>query len=88
MTTAPRERDVMNLLACTDARWPRPNRERSPGPILPERETDPPARWAAASACAMKGRARCTRVERMRPGRMRKSSPPFIAVIPHIALAR
>jgi hypothetical protein len=42
----------------------------------PERETRPPAFCAAASAWAMKGRACCARVERMRPGRMRKSSSP------------
>jgi len=44
-----------------------------PEVILPERETRPPAFWAAASAWATKGLACCARVERIRPGRMRNS---------------
>jgi hypothetical protein len=36
--------------------------------ILPFRETPPPARWAAASACATRGLALWLREERMRPG--------------------
>src|SRR3546814_19900819 len=86
--TVLRDRLVRSRLACRVARWPRPKRERFPELILPERETLPPARWAAASACAMKGRACCARVERMRPGRMRKSSSPLMAAAPHIAQSR
>jgi hypothetical protein len=56
-----------------------------PDVILPERETRPPAFWAAASAWAMKGLARWEPEERMRPGRMRKSSSPLMAGAPHIA---
>ena len=70
--TAARERAVMRRFAWIEARWPRPNRDRALDPIFPCRETLPPARWAAASAWAMKGRARCALVERMRPGRMRQ----------------
>jgi hypothetical protein len=55
------------------ARWPRPKRERLPDVTRPDRETPPPAFFAAASTCAMKGRACCARVDRMRPGRMRNS---------------
>jgi hypothetical protein len=88
LITAPRDRAVMKRLAWTEARWPRPKRERWPGPIAPLRETDPPARWAAASAWAMKGRARCALVERMRPGRMRNSSSPLIVPSSHIARSR
>ncbi len=65
LITAPRERD----------------RERLPGTMRPERETPAPAFFAAASACAMKGRARCIPDERMRPGRMRKSSSPLIVPV-------
>ena len=53
-----------------------------------ERETRPPAFCAAASACAMKGLARCALDDRIRPGRMRKSSSPLIAETPHIASNR
>jgi hypothetical protein len=88
LITVLRDRLVSRRLACTVARWPRPNRERLPELILPERETLPPARWAAASAWAMKGRACCARVDRMRPGRMRKSSSPLIAGTPHIVQTR
>ena len=45
----------------------------------PCRETPPPARWAAASAWAMKGLARWLREERMRPGRGWKSFSSAIA---------
>ena len=69
----PRVREGMRRLACTLARWPRPKRERLPDVTRPDRETPPPAFFAAASACAMKGRVCCARVERMRPGRMRNS---------------
>ena len=47
-----------------------------------------PAFCAAASACAMKERSCWARVERMRPGRMRKSSSPLMAETPHIASSR
>ena len=43
-------------LGGTLARWPRPKRERLPEVTRPDRETPPPAFFAAASACAMKGR--------------------------------
>jgi hypothetical protein len=55
LITVLRDRLVSRRLACTVARWPRPNRERLPGLILPERETLPPARWAAASAWGDEG---------------------------------
>ena len=69
------------------ARWPRPKRERDGVPLLivPRRETVPPAFWVAARTWATKGRACWTRVERMRPGRMRISLSFFIAGLPHIA---
>ena len=60
---------------------PRPKVERLPGLIRPEREIRPPAFWAAASACAMKGLARWAPDERIRPGRMRKPSSPFMTKI-------
>ena len=44
------ERRVSTRFACTLARRPRPNCERLPGVIRPERETRPPAFCAAASA--------------------------------------
>ena len=84
MTTM-RERPVSRRLARTLAVRPRPNVERLPELIRPEREMRAPAFWAAASACAMKGRARCALDERVRPGRIRKSSSPLMAETPHIA---
>ena len=45
---------------------------------LPAPRERPPAFCAAWSACARNGFARAARVERMRPGRMRKSSFPVI----------
>ena len=59
--------------------------ERLPETIRPEREMPAPAFCAAASACAMKGRALCLPDERMRPGRIRKSFSPVMAETPHIA---
>jgi hypothetical protein len=46
---------------------------------MPCRDTPPPARWAAASAWAMKGLTRWLREERMRPGRGWKSFSSAIA---------
>ncbi|MFA6968600.1 hypothetical protein [Bosea sp. (in: a-proteobacteria)] len=75
----------MKRFAWMLARWPRPKRERLPATIRPERETPAPAFFAAASACAMKGRARCAPDERVRPGRMRNSVSSVTADTPHIA---
>ena len=58
---------------------PRPKVERPGATMRPRREIWPPARWAAASAWAMIGNARWLPRERMRPGRMRKSSSRLMA---------
>jgi len=81
-------RPVKRRLARTLAVRPRPKFERMSELIRPEREIRAPAFCAAASAYAMKGRARCERDERIWPGRMRKSSSPLMVEAPHIASAQ
>jgi hypothetical protein len=80
LMTAPRVRAEMSRLAWMLARCPRPKREVWPDLMRPAREMPPPARWAAANAWAMNGRARCEPDERTRPGRMRNSRSSAIGV--------
>lgn len=103
LMTTTRERPVRRWLAWRLATRPRPKREPLPGLMRPERETCPPAFCAAASACAMKGRARWIRDDRILPGRTRNSRSSAMAghrnvlimtkiqqveIAPHIALMR
>ncbi|GGZ32562.1 hypothetical protein GCM10011273_18410 [Asticcacaulis endophyticus] len=67
------ERLVSRRLARMVAWRPRPKLERLGAVILPLAETFPPAFFAAAKAWVMNGRRRCALLDRMRPGRMRKS---------------
>ena len=74
-----RERPVSRRLAWTLARWPRPKRERLPGADPPGARDATAGLLGGGERLGDEGPGALRRLERMRPGRMRKSSSLLMA---------